>query len=251
MDTKVEEGRIALSAWRIPAQAVTTLQILRPLRDQLQEQGYEILFECADRDCGGFDFRFATEVLAAPAMYVDLADYRFLAARGLRNDHVTVLVSRNSGAAYVQTITADYTQAEPLTTFEVETPSVPTVSGGVAQQLVGYGHVVLSDLTFASGSSELGTGDYGSLGDLAKFLKDNPARRVILVGHTDAVGSLEGNRTLSRRRAASVRQRLVQSCGVPGAQVTADGAGYLSPVASNGTEEGREANRRVEAVLLE
>ncbi len=249
--TQLEEGRITQSAWRIPNQTATTLQVLLPLRAQLEQQGYEILFECSDTGCGGFDFRFAAEVLAAPAMYVDLSDYHFLSARGLRNDHVSILVSRNSAAAFVQVITADYTQADPITTTAVvTTQSVPTVSGGVAQQLVAHGHVVLSDLAFESGSAELGDGDFQSLQDLAKFLQDNTNRRVVLVGHTDAVGSLEGNRNLSRKRANSVLKRLIGQFNVPKEQLGSEGAGYLSPIATNGTVEGREINRRVEAILL-
>ena len=44
--------------------------------------------------------------------------------------------------------------------------------------------------------------------------------------------------------------RLVEGHGVPRAQLEADGVGYLAPIASNLSEAGRQANRRVEAVLL-
>ena len=71
------------------------------------------------------------------------------------------------------------------------------------------------------------------------------------MGHTDTVGGLEANVALSRRRAASVRDRLIERHGVPAEQLEAHGTGYLAPVAPNTTAEGREANRRVEAVLLE
>ena len=70
-----------------------------------------------------------------------------------------------------------------------------------------------------------------------------------MVGHTDAVGGLDGNVALSRRRASSVRDRLVGKYGVAGAQVTSDGVGFLSPRATNLTEAGRERNRRVEVIL--
>ena len=70
------------------------------------------------------------------------------------------------------------------------------------------------------------------------------------MGHTDAVGSLEANTALSRRRAEAVRRRLIDIHGADPAQVTAHGAGYLAPLASNLSAPGREMNRRVEAVLL-
>jgi len=76
------------------------------------------------------------------------------------------------------------------------------------------------------------------------------SRRVALVGHTDAKGGLETNVALSQRRAASVLERLAGRYKVPRVQMESNGMGYLSPVANNTTREGRDANRRVEAVLL-
>jgi OOP family OmpA-OmpF porin len=73
---------------------------------------------------------------------------------------------------------------------------------------------------------------------------------VALVGHTDAQGTLDNNIALSKKRATSVLNRLVEKHGVDANQLTAEGMGYLSPIASNLSAEGREANRRVEAVLL-
>ena len=96
----------------------------------------------------------------------------------------------------------------------------------------------------------MGEGDFPSLASLASFLAADPDRRVVLVGHTDTVGSLERNIELSRARAASVLERMVTLHGIDRTQLSAEGVGYLAPGASNETEAGREANRRVEAVLL-
>ncbi len=76
------------------------------------------------------------------------------------------------------------------------------------------------------------------------------AIRIMLVGHTDSVGGLDPNIALSRDRAASVRQRLIDAYGVAPNRLEAQGMGYLAPIASNLTAQGRETNRRVEAVLL-
>ena len=109
---------------------------------------------------------------------------------------------------------------------------------------------MLADLEFETGSADLGAGPYASLDDLATWLATNPSARIVLVGHTDAVGSLDANTSLSRRRATSVAERLVARFGTDPAQLQSAGAGYLSPVASNLTPEGRATNRRVEVVLL-
>lgn len=250
--TVLLEGRVTRGAWRIGNAGLTTLQLLQPLRDQLVAQGYEVLYSCQSDACGGFDFRFGMDVLRAPAMYVNLSDFRYLAAWQPNGPlHVSLLVSRTAQAGFVQLVqvvpTGQAAVAAVQTTTSATTPLVP---GSVTDQLQRAGYVILSDLTFASGSSELGGENFSSLADLAAFLAARPDRRLALVGHTDAVGSLEGNIALSQRRANSVRARLLSNYGVAAAQVEARGVGYLSPVGTNDTPAGREANRRVEAVLL-
>ncbi len=113
-----------------------------------------------------------------------------------------------------------------------------------------HGHVILPGLQFKSGSSDLDEGGDAALGELATFLKSNATLRVALVGHTDTVGGLDANIALSKRRAGSVLEKLVSDYGVPRSQLDAEGMGYLSPIAPNLSQEGREINRRVEAVLL-
>jgi len=252
------EGLVTRQAWRIEGEGLTTLKLLTPLRDQLREAGYEILFDCADRECGGFDFRFNTSVLPAPDMFVDLFDFRFLSARkteGVAAEYVTCLVSLTGETGYLQLVTVGSGEAPTIELGEIgavtpATPPQPVEAAELVERLLGQGHVVLSDLEFESGSAALSEGPYESLAALAAFLNANPARRIALVGHTDTVGGLDPNVALSRRRAASVLERLVSGYDVPRAQMESNGMGYLSPVAPNTTEAGREANRRVEAVLL-
>jgi outer membrane protein OmpA-like peptidoglycan-associated protein len=263
LETLPAEGHVSLEAWQVPSGA-TTLQLLAPLRDQLAQQGYSVLFECESEGCGGFDFRYETEVLPEPEMHVDLADFRFLAARraGDVPEYVTLLVSRTSSTGYVQVAmvgalpeTAPAAELISKTPDELPAPDIsdaveaPLVTADLADALEGTGRVVLDDLSFETGSSQLAEGDFASLSALADYLRANPGRRVTLVGHTDAAGSLTANIALSRARARSVMQRLTEAFGIPAAQVEADGVGYLMPLASNLTDEGRSSNRRVEVVL--
>jgi OOP family OmpA-OmpF porin len=212
------------------------------------------LFECGGSECGGFDFRFATEVLPAPDMHVDLTDFRFLSASKGAEDHLSILVSRSENAGFVQMIrvTPVVAQAKVDTPIQIEAsaqaPVAPT--GTLEDSLSQSGRAVLGDLTFETGSAALGAGPFRSLQALAGFLLEDPARRVALVGHTDAVGTLDNNVALSKRRAAAVLERLAATHDVPRSQLEAEGMGYLSPIAPNLTDEGREANRRVEVVLL-
>jgi len=253
------EGRVSRAAWRVAAQGITTLQLLQPLRDQLTEAGFELIFECKDFACGGFDFRYRLEVFAEPDMHVDLFDYRYLAAVRLTaegtGEYVSVLISRSANAGFVQIVqVAPSGQAAPKSTASAEPATGGSDRSVAALPLIGrleqVGHAVLADLAFETGSSSLGAGPFASLDALASYLLTNPARRIALVGHTDAVGALDNNITLSKRRAASVLERLVGAYKVPRNQLEAGGMGYLSPITTNRTAAGRDQNRRVEAVLL-
>jgi len=80
-------------------------------------------------------------------------------------------------------------------------------------------------------------------------MKKFPEVHVFLEGHTDNVFTAEYNQKLSEARAQSVRRYLIDKFGVSGSQMTAVGYGSRRPIASNKTKEGRQKNRRVEAVV--
>lgn len=258
VQTLVAEGRQITQAWRIDVGVGTSLLVMDSLRQQLEASGFELLYECTTEVCGGFDFRFTTDVLPEPVMHVDLGDFRFLSAQRLGGavpEYVSLLVSRGPNTAFVQMVlmgSPDETSLTAKSGSVVEQLSnvVPSASfGSVTETLLRDGHAVLDDLQFATGSSALGDGKYLSLVDLSEYLKANPNFRIALVGHTDAEGSLQGNVSLSRKRAQSVAARLASEFGIPSGQIEADGVGYLAPRASNLTEEGRTQNRRVEVII--
>lgn len=262
------EGRIERRSWRIDGGAATPLQMLEPLRDQIIAEGFDILFECPARQCGGFDFRFGTEVVPAPHMHVDIGKYRFLSAMRGKDEALSLLISRSRNSAYIQMIrvmpvdraagSQDGSEAGTGTAAGaggVSAPGPVQVSPAVpaealTETLVARGHVGLEDLEFDTGANALGAGSYESLSRIADFLAAHPDYRIVLVGHTDSVGTLERNVALSKRRAETVRDRMISDYGVASGQVGAEGMGYLAPIASNLTAEGREKNRRVEAILL-
>lgn len=243
------EGRVSVEAWQIPGAGRTPFQLVQPIRDALAAEGYEILLDCAARACGGFDFRFATLVLPPPEMFVSLTDFHFVSARGPEGRAVSVLASRDRTMSYVQIIRVGAAGSvtpqalAPAPPAEVDPKDIPAA-------LERRGFVILRDVVFASGSSALGTEEIASLDALAAWLTAAPDRRVLIVGHTDATGSLEANRAVSLQRAQAAVGYLRERHGLRPEQIAAEGAGYMAPVASNLTAEGREANRRIEAVLL-
>ena len=250
------EGALDQRAFRLDAAGMTTLALLAPLRDQVLAAGYEIVFECDARACGGFDFRFQTDVMPEPEMHVDLGDYRFLSARS-GDEAVSILVSRSAGAGYVQITRVSeaplpVTPVEtPITLAEDPAPPVDAVqpASDIAAALDAAGSAVLDDLVFASGAATLTEGDYPSLAAVAAWLQANPDGTIALVGHTDASGSLAANTALSERRAEAVAEVLVDRFAVDPARVAAKGVGFLAPRATNQTEEGRQKNRRVEVIV--
>ncbi len=249
------EGTRQSQVWKIRQPSLSTGQIAASLRRQLLEKGYEIVLDCKDAECGGFDFRYALDLVAEPVMHVDLGNYQFITARrDDPSDVLSLMISRTTTGGLVQ---LDYlgeaaAEAAPVV---VATPNDPEaaepalVAGDVGAALETLGRLSLEDLSFATGSSDLSEGEYTSLAQLATYLLANPDMTVALVGHTDAEGSIAGNLALSKRRAASVLERLASVYDVPRRQLEADGVGYLAPRASNLTEDGRRKNRRVEVVL--
>jgi OOP family OmpA-OmpF porin len=267
--TQVIDGMVERAAWQVDAPKLSSLDLMQPLRAQLVAAGFEPVFECETMVCGGFDFRFAIDVLPEPQMHVDLGDFRFLSAQRKvagETEAVGVMVSRSASMGFVQITRALSDAGPPLfaatngigqnlgpLTGTAMVPAVPDQNtvlpvADVAQMLAG-GFMVLAGLDFETGSTDLTEGRYPTLAALAEWLLANPDQTVALVGHTDTSGGLDGNILISQRRASSVRQRLIDAYGIPPAQIEAQGVGYLSPMASNQTEEGRQINRRVEAIL--
>jgi outer membrane protein OmpA-like peptidoglycan-associated protein len=108
--------------------------------------------------------------------------------------------------------------------------------------------ITLGDVLFDTGRAELKPGAERNVDRLSAFLKANPARKVLIEGYTDSVGSDTLNQALSERRADAVRAAL-QGMGVDRAQLATEGFGEARPVAGNGNAAGRQMNRRVEIVL--
>ncbi len=105
--------------------------------------------------------------------------------------------------------------------------------------------MVMDAIQFEFNSSVLRTSAYPTLDKLSSDLRANSSQRVQLDGHASAEGTDEYNMQLSRDRANSVKTYLVNS-GVEASRIATTAYGERRPVASNATEEGRIANRRVE-----
>ena len=88
-----------------------------------------------------------------------------------------------------------------------------------------------------------------NLHELAVSLEKYPGSDLLILGHTDQLGSVAYNQGLSERRANSGATYLM-SQGVSGTRVATRGLGETEPIATNETEAGRQANRRVEVSIF-
>jgi outer membrane protein OmpA-like peptidoglycan-associated protein len=87
-----------------------------------------------------------------------------------------------------------------------------------------------------------------NLGNLAASLNEYPNTDLLIVGHTDAVGTSEYNQTLSQRRSTAAANSLAGQRVDP-TRLQAVGRGETEPLAANDTEGGRQLNRRVEIAI--
>jgi outer membrane protein OmpA-like peptidoglycan-associated protein len=114
--------------------------------------------------------------------------------------------------------------------------------------LAGSGHTVVNGILFDPGKAEIKPESAPALQEVAKLLKQDANLKLYVVGHTDNVGSLAANMDLSKRRTAAVVQLLITQYGTTADRLQPYGNGPYAPLASNDTEDGRIANRRVELV---
>jgi outer membrane protein OmpA-like peptidoglycan-associated protein len=105
-----------------------------------------------------------------------------------------------------------------------------------------------NEISFDFGSAAIKPAFKPTMYKLAEVLKKYDRNEITIIGHTDAVGSDGYNQQLSERRAVAVREEL-SMLGVPPSRLRAIGRGEFEPRADNGTEAGRQLNRRVEILV--
>ena len=108
---------------------------------------------------------------------------------------------------------------------------------------------VLNNLFFDSNKATIKPRSRTELDRLVEFLRQDPALRVEVAGHTDNVGTPAANLALSQRRAQTVLDYLT-SHGIAAARLRAKGYGETKPLAGNDSEATRAQNRRIELRIL-
>ncbi len=128
------------------------------------------------------------------------------------------------------------------------TQDIVATAADLTNSLGTSGHVVVDGIFFDTGKADVKPESAPALEQVAKLMQQDPKLRIYVVGHTDNVGALAANVTLSQQRAAAVVKILTTQYHVGVERLQPYGAGPYMPRASNDSEDGRAQNRRVELV---
>ena len=207
------EGRKFAFAYELKegATKVSTLQIVRNYEAAIRKVGGSVL--------GGDDRRMAAEIRksgAVTGVYVEVFNDG-------RSYELTVVESQ----AMRQDVTAD--------------------AAAMGKDIAESGRTVIRGIHFDTGSAVIKPESEAVLVQMALVLKNSPALKAFIVGHTDNIGTADANLKLSADRADALVKALVAR-GIAGSRLRAFGAGPFCPAASNRDEQGRTQNRRVELV---
>ena len=127
-------------------------------------------------------------------------------------------------------------------------PPDPAAAKRIEADLSKTGRTIVYGIYFDFASDRIKKESDPVLAEIAQVMKENPAWKISVEGHTDNIGGDAYNLDLSQRRATAVKQALISRYGIDGGRMQTAGFGMRVPKASNDTMEGRARNRRVELV---
>lgn len=255
------EGKRTRALYLAP-EGRSSLEVMRNYSEALTKAGYTTLFECARESCGN-DIEKALyfnnkqnkiqgKQISEYAFSMDVVDQRLLVAelkQGGASSYVIVLaaVSGNAAESGIKNRVTVY--VEQIQAGKMESRMAVVKSSEIQQAMNRDGKVAIYGVLFDTDKSEVKPESAPQLEEMGRYLQQNPAVAVYVVGHTDNQGKLDYNLSLSQRRADAVVNALVTTHKIARNRLVGKGVAGLAPVASNQAEEGRAKNRRVELVL--
>ena len=256
VETRLIEGALDQRAWRVKAPGLSTLEMLQPLRDQLVKGGFEVIYDCEAAACGGFDFRYGTDVLPEPEMHVDLGDFRYLAAMrsaAAGPEYISLIVSRAVDQGFVQ-VTRIGRTPPPVPQPATADPQ-PGASGGgppnPGRPVAVAGVAVPTSRTQAE-AGELPTSLPGNLAGSLPRPGGGPLAERFALGGAQVLPDLvfaSGSAELADETFASLTELGAFLTGNPGARVIlvghTDASGALSANIALSRERARSVRKRL------
>jgi len=130
-----------------------------------------------------------------------------------------------------------------------ETPAGALVDENGCRKMLTENVEIKLHLTFDTNKADIKSDFADQISKVAAFMLQYPDTSVVIEGHTDSMGAASYNQSLSQKRAKAVADSLVNDHSVDASRVSSKGYGETSPVADNGTSDGRKQNRRVVAQI--
>lgn len=169
----------------------------------------------------------------------DLVEVTGVTGSQSARSRITQILSGKLGQGQTFRVNVRYDEAlDPIASIPTPEECAASVNSVIAR----------TKITFTPASAEIASTARPVLDSLAEILVNCPPMTMEIGGYTDAQGSEGGNQALSQARAEAVLVAL-QGRRIDVSGITAVGYGEANPIADNGTEAGREANRRIEFVL--
>ena len=138
--------------------------------------------------------------------------------------------------------------ARPQAATKAEEPQLEPVPAAEPTPGV-YKYCITLNLDFDIDKADIKPEFHDEMAKVGDFMNTYPNTTAIIEGHTDNVASPEYNMALSQRRAESVVNYLADKFGIDRSRLQAKGYGLTRPIADNSTDEGKQKNRRIEAII--
>lgn len=218
----------------------STLEIFRNYEEAVVQAGGEIIFSCNQ------DKQECAARYAGPTM----AKFGVTAILNTAGRYLLGKIEQGEDVAYLAIAVGQVTnEIHVVEVKDIDLGMVMLDADALGKGLDAKGYVVVEGIFFDTDKATLKPESTDALQEVAKLLESRADLNVYVVGHTDAQGTFEYNRTLSNQRAAAVANELTESYGISRERMDAHGVGPLSPQATNASEVGRAKNRRVVLVV--
>ena len=265
------EGERTHVVYLIPADR-SPLEVIRNYQQEIESQNGKVLFQCKAEECGGDASRnssggggdMSLSMYLYPesriqdenfsngscAQKANISDQRYLVAEvPSENAHISVHTFTLHDDGYCKAFNARTIAAVDILQTKAREQKMVTVNATeMAKKISSTGSVALYGIYFDFNKADVKPESDATIDQIAQLLKNDAALKLLVVGHTDNVGTFDFNVGLSQRRAAAVVTALTGKYGIGKARLTSVGVSFAAPVASNNTDEGRAKNRRVELV---
>ncbi len=177
-------------------------------------------------------------------------DFRHLVFRDngtFSNYEYTVGITYQFGGAKAAPAAVQEPQPAPAVETAPETPPEPMPVAEPTPEMRKY--CVSLNILFEIDKAYIRPEYHDEVAKVGDFMKKNPTTTAVIEGYTDEVGSDDYNMKLSQQRAESVVKALTADFGIDPSRLSAKGYGKTKPIADNSTDEGRQKNRRIDAII--